>query len=377
MIRLLHVADVHLDASFSAFGDLCESRRDAVLEAFCKLPDLASEHDAHAVLIAGDLFDSPQPRNSTVAAVREAVRRTAESGRPVFIVPGNHDSPTAHPHPYRESLGATHVFTAPRFGKPATVITPGGQLHVYGFAYDGAQERDPLGTFERTAADGAHVAVFHAGFQASDRWEASPNTLRVKRDDLRDLEADYIALGDHHRFRSPQGFAADGSVPACYPGSFAAVDLTEEGDRGFVVVELEERGGPRVRRVSSGVSTVVLLGDLDVTDLESDAQVADTIAERVDAEQIPVVRLTGSPRFALDSGVVQEHLRARFGHADVVDASLYFTSGRLDEIAGQDTIAGHVVRLGRERIEAADAGEEARQLADRALRVALRELGVE
>ena len=70
----------------SAFGDLSSDRREMVLDAFCKLPDLAARHEAHAVLIAGDLFDSPQPRTSTLARVREAIRQAVDSGRPVFIV---------------------------------------------------------------------------------------------------------------------------------------------------------------------------------------------------------------------------------------------------------------------------------------------------
>ncbi|MFW6198703.1 MAG: metallophosphoesterase family protein [Acidobacteriota bacterium] len=376
MVRLLHLADVHLDASFSAFGDLADSRREEVLDAFRSLPDVAARHEAHAVLIAGDLFDSPRPRSSTLAATREAIRRTVESDRPVFIVPGNHDSPTAHPHPYRRDLGGARVFDAASFGDPASVSTPGGQLHVYGLAYDAARDREPLSGFRRSGDPGLHVVLLHAALQESPRWKGSPNSLDVRPEQLRQLDVDYIALGHYHRFRPPDDFAGDGSIPACYPGSFADVDLSRGGASGFALVELREGEPPRVAHRRSGVQQVSALGEIDVTELESDAQVADAIAERVDGDSIPVIRLIGSPRFALDARLIHEHLCARFGHARVIDESLYYSSTRLDEIAGQDTIAGHLVRLGRVRVgEARD--EETRYLADQALRVALRELGVE
>ena len=376
MIRILHLADVHLDASLSAFGDLCSERREAVLDAFHTLPHLAAQHDVHAVLIAGDLFDSPQPRTSTLARARETIRQTVDSGRPVFVVPGNHDSPTAHPHPYRDDLGGSRVFKEPRFRDPASITTPAGQLHVYGFAYDAAQERDPLSTFRRSDDSGLHIALFHGGFRASPQWKASPNSLSVEPAQLQELDADYIALGDYHRFRPPEGFADDGSIPACYPGSFAAVDLTEEGARGYAVVEFAEGDNPRVTHHESGLTGVVSLRDIDVANFESDAQVADAIADQVEMDAIPVVRLIGSPRFALDGAAVCEFLCARFGHAKVVDKSLHYSSGRLDAIAEKDTIAGHVVRLGRGRIAAAK-DDEAIHRADRALRIALQAIEVE
>ena len=259
---------------------------------------------------------------------------------------------------------------------PASITTSAGQLNVYGFAYDVAQEPDPLATFRRSDDPGVHVALLHAGFRASPQWQGSPNALSVEPEQLQKLDADYIALGDYHRFRPPEGFAADGSISACYPGSFAAVDLTEEGPRGYALVEFTDRDSPHVTHLENGLTGVASLADLDVTEFESDAQVADAVAERLDADAIPVVRLTGSPRFALDGAAVAAHLCARFGHAKVIDESLYYSSGRLDGIAEQDTIAGYVVRLGRKRIEEAK-DEELTHLADRALRVVLRELGVE
>ena len=57
-MRFVHVADVHLDTSFSGRSETVRNRlREASREAFRRAVDLAVREDAHAFLVAGDLFD--------------------------------------------------------------------------------------------------------------------------------------------------------------------------------------------------------------------------------------------------------------------------------------------------------------------------------
>jgi predicted MPP superfamily phosphohydrolase len=411
MLRLLHLADVHLGASFSAFGRLAASRQVAVLDAFRSIPELATREGAHAVLIAGDLFDRPQPPGAVLAAARETLRRMVEAGLPVFVVPGNHDPITVHPHPYRDLPPGVCFFTEPVFGAPVSVETPAGPLNVYGIAFDPAKEREPLRTFRRAGLPGAHVVLLHGSVQGTSHWSASPNVLKLTADALAALGVDYIALGDHHRPRPPHEFDAAGSLPACYSGSFAALDLTETGPRGFVVVDIEPGRPPVVRHVPSSVPRVEDVGEVDVSALESDAAVADAVAAALAAAlaagdtrdahaaagrpadretaggeaaassadelsaAIPVVRLVGTPAFPLDPDRVRDYLAERFGHAGVRDDSRYYASARLDALEQTDTVAGHVVRLGRRRIASAATDAE-RRVAERALRIALSALEV-
>jgi len=389
MLRLLHLADIHLGASFSAFGRLAASRQIAVLDAFRSIPELAKREGAHAILIAGDLFDRPQPPDAVLAAARETLRRMVEAGLHVFIVPGNHDPITMHPHPYRDLPPGVCFFAEPVFREPVSVETPAGPLNVYGIAFDPAKEREPLRTFRRADLPGAHVVLLHGSVQGTPHWSASPNVLKLTTDALAALGVDYIALGDHHRPRLPHEFDAAGSLPACYSGCFAALDLTETGPRGCLVVDIEPGRPPVVRQVPSAVPRVEDVGEVDVSALESDAAVADAVATALaaagaeaaapspdqPAAAIPVVRLVGTPAFPLDPDRVRQHLAERFGHADVRDDSHYYASARLDALEQTDTVAGHVVRLGRHRIASA-ATDVQRRIAERALRIALSALEV-
>ncbi len=374
-VRLLHLADLHLDAPLGGFGRLAERRRARVLEAFRALPELAAAESAQAVLIAGDLFDGPRPADSAVAAVRETVRRLLEAEIPVFAVPGNHDAASLNPTLYEEALGEAAVFTEASFGDPVTVGLGETELHVYGIAHDPAERPEPLATFERSSRAGLHVALLHGAVPGAPHWEGG-HALRLPIEELSRLEVDYIALGDYHRFRPPEEFeSATGPIPACYPGSFAAVDLSETGPKGVAVVELSGSEAPRVRLVSAGVPEVVRLDDFDVTPYASETEVADALGDRVPEGVVPLVRLTGEPAFPLDPEPVRIRLEERFGHAAVEDDTRFFDSDRLADLAREKTIAGHVARLGLLRIEET-ADPEARRTAERGLRVALRAMEV-
>jgi len=68
MVRLIHTADLHLDTTFSSrfSKEEAEERRQGLLLAWNKLLDFGAEKRVQAVLIAGDLFDSPVVSRSTM-----------------------------------------------------------------------------------------------------------------------------------------------------------------------------------------------------------------------------------------------------------------------------------------------------------------------
>lgn len=370
MCRILHLADVHLDAPLGGFGREAEARRREVLDAFRALADLAPREGIDAVLIAGDLFDGPRPSEATVIAVRETVRRLVEQSIPVFAVPGNHDARALNPGLYADALTDATIFDAPTFGPPAVVERAGDRLHVYGVAFDAAEEPDPLSTFARTGAVGVHVVLLHGSIPGAPHWGAG-SSLSIPVERLAGLGVDYIALGDLHRFRGPEAL---GGARACYPGSFAGVDLTESGLRGPVVVELPGEGGPRIRRLSSGVHEVGSEVAIDVSGCDSDLGVAEEVTRLVAADSYPVVVLRGEPGYPLDTEVVRSMLEERFGVVALRDESRFFDVHRLEQIGRHNTIAGHIARLGLEAIR--DAAEDERPALEQGLRIALRVMEV-
>ncbi len=370
MVRLLHLADVHLDAPLGGFGREADVRREETLDAFRALPDAVEEHGVDAVLIAGDLFDRPRPSESTIIAVRETVRRLRERPIPVFAVPGNHDARALAPALYPEALEGATIFEAPRFGRPSRAAVGDTELFVYGVAYDAAEEPDPLSAFRHAAEDGVHVVLLHGSIPGAPHWEGG-SSLSLPLERLAELGVDYVALGDLHRFRGPAEF--DG-LPAAYPGSFAAVDFTEAGLHGALLVDLEPGAPPRIRRVRSGVREVGEAVRVDVSACTTDHEVADEVFRLMAPDAYPVVMLEGEPGYPLDPDAVQAILEERAGAAFLRDESRFFDRARLAEIASQNTIAGHVARLALDAIQDAPADE--RRALEQGLRIALRVMEV-
>ncbi len=370
MFRLLHLADVHLGAPLGGFGRDAGPRAEEVLDAFRALPDVAIEGGAEAVLIAGDLFDGPRPPETTIIAVREVIRRLVDSSIPVFAVPGNHDARALNPDLYPAALEGATVFLEPRFGEPASHTMGDRQLYVYGVGYDPAEEPNPLSTFRRVRGDGVHVVLLHGSTPGAPHWDGG-SSLSISWEQLAGIDVDYVALGDLHRFRGPAEFD---DMPACYCGSFAAVDLTEAGLRGPVWVDVSAEGPPHVEPRSSGVREVGESITVDVSGCASDLEVAELVTASV-GSAYPVVVLEGEPAFPLDADSVRAVLDERFGASSLADRSRFFDLNRLEEIASQNTVAGHVARLGIRAVEEADDNAE-RRTAEQGLRLALRVMEV-
>ncbi|GIV23002.1 MAG: exonuclease SbcCD subunit D [Bacteroidia bacterium] len=91
VFRFLHTADWHLGKRWLQNRSRLEEQ-EAVLENLIRI---AEEEQVHAVVIAGDIFDSPRRQPAEVVSLftRTLLRLAAEGERVVIAIAGNHDSP--------------------------------------------------------------------------------------------------------------------------------------------------------------------------------------------------------------------------------------------------------------------------------------------
>ncbi|MDP5170223.1 MAG: exonuclease SbcCD subunit D [Bacteroidia bacterium] len=88
-MKILHTADWHLGKRLEQFSRLEEQRE--VLNEICEIADRES---VDVVLIAGDLFDHPNPPIEALDLFYQTLKRLTNGGkRPVIGIAGNHDSP--------------------------------------------------------------------------------------------------------------------------------------------------------------------------------------------------------------------------------------------------------------------------------------------
>jgi exonuclease SbcD len=88
-MKILHLADVHLDRPFAGLRPEARARRRAQLhDAFRRCLALATDRDVDLITIGGDLWEHEHLRRDTLNSVAFEL---GEIGLPVLIICGNHD----------------------------------------------------------------------------------------------------------------------------------------------------------------------------------------------------------------------------------------------------------------------------------------------
>src|SRR5215210_4505053 len=93
-LRIVLTADNHLGRHYDRLPPRqLEARRAWLRRGWEAAVACALEQRAHLFLQAGDLFDTPDPRNAERVAVARALARLDAAGVGCYAIGGNHDTP--------------------------------------------------------------------------------------------------------------------------------------------------------------------------------------------------------------------------------------------------------------------------------------------
>ena len=231
-LRMLHTSDVHLGAytsqPFKTDVDGSETLEPA-LKAFQHVLDLGREAEVDVVAIAGDFFDHVRVKRPYVEATCELMEAV---GRPVVILPGNHD-PYMPEGIYPKFADAfpinVHIIAAAE-GELILLEETGAQF--WGQAHESYNDFSPASVSPAWADDPERyiwrVAIAHGYYVGTGE---SRYSYQIHASEIASLDADYVALG-HIDVHEGVG---DGGVPAYYPGAprhsggATIVDFTADG----------------------------------------------------------------------------------------------------------------------------------------------------
>lgn len=284
MLKILHLADVHLDTVFgSRSGGVRKRLRDSIRGAFVRAVDLAISERLDAVLIAGDLFDGDTLSFTTEKLIIEQVRRLSEAGIRGFYATGNHD-----PASMRARVATFdwpdgfHVF---RSAEPESVEirSPSGELRavIVGAGHETAREERNLAS-GFPVADGPipHVGLLHTVVASAASAHLHDRYAPCEVSDLRRTRYDYWALGHVHARQ-----LVDERSNAWYPGNLLGRNPKEPGARGALIAHVE-RGKPAATEFVplAGVEWVHLVLD-ELGSTTSTAELETEVRDRFAAQR--------------------------------------------------------------------------------------------
>ena len=348
-IRILHAADLHLDAPFEGLDpEKAALRRRELRRMPERIAAEAVRLGVDLLLLAGDVFDSERVYPETLEAFRDALSGLAI---PVLISPGNHDFRSQRSPWARISLPENvHVFSRPQL---ECVSFPELGADVWGAGYTAASCPPPLRGFSVPESGRTAILLLHS---EADR-PASPYAP-VTGEELARSGFVYAALGHVHSFG---GLRRAGNCFYAWPGCPAGRGFDECGEKGVLFAE-----------VSDGDTSVsfVPLHEREYRELSVDIgedPSADVLAALPDdaGRHFWRVTLTGETAEPPDLPALAAELGERVFDLTLRDA----TSRATDADASGDTLRGLFVRRMRARIEAAP--ESGRPILREALRLGL------
>ena len=241
-IRFLHTGDWQLGMTRAFLDEEAAPRfAQARIDAITRLGELARQHGAAFIIVAGDVFESNRVAETTVKRAADAL---AASPVPVYLLPGNHDplDTASLFHSAQLAAAGDHVRVI-RDGTPLSVPGMAG-IEVVGAPWTSKRPTEDLCARMLAAlppgGSTTRVAVCHGAVNtlAPDITQPGIIDLAAAEAALVDGRIDYLALGDRH---STTAVGDSGRI--WYSGAPVATAFDEVDPNNALLVELHP-GGP-------------------------------------------------------------------------------------------------------------------------------------
>ena len=236
-MKLLHIADVHLDRSFEGLTVLSKSLAQRLHSAnqlvLRRLVDAALQNEVDAVIFAGDTFHQSRTSIQTQTMFLEEVQRLVEKDIHVMMTFGNHDYYDRERYWFDFPEGV-YLFESESVETHYFVTKGNERVAVSGFSYVSPWlESSKLSEFPLRAADAdIHIGVYHGDVAAGEQSRYAPFSLS----EMKSFGYDYWALGHIHQ---PQVLSADPLI--VYPGTPQGHTKKEQGLKGAGLVTLGDQ----------------------------------------------------------------------------------------------------------------------------------------
>lgn len=271
MVKILHTADIHLDAHFNNFGAKGRLRRFDLKETFSKIIEKSLEEKADILLIAGDLFEDVRVTPDTINFVCAQLKRAV---MPVFISPGNHDPylPDSYyaAYPWPSNV---HIFKENKFQK---VEVEGLNVNIYGIANTSHEDKNNyLKNLRVDKNNQINIAMIHGS-----NLDCAPKDMETyfgfTTSDLISCGADYIALGHYHSYTP---VIHNDKIAAAYSGIPEPLAFSDNFTCGVITAQIEKQNNNVIFKEIAKRKIINL--EMNVNDAQNSQDIFDKITEGI------------------------------------------------------------------------------------------------
>ncbi len=347
MIKILHMADLHLDAPFSGCTQSERAaRRNEQRQVLQNICNICREEKINLLLIAGDLFDGDFVRADTPAFLARCFADIPDTY--VFIAPGNHD-PYYERSPYRAAKFSdnVHIFTEEKLSH---VDIPSLNTAVYGFGFERRSVRgNPLDGLRVHDDSKINILLAHGDLDIG-----ASEYFNISGDDLSASSVVYAALGHIHKASE---FMRFGKTTCAYCGCTLGRGFDECGEKGVIIGEV-------------GVGSVALrhmpiesrryeCAEINLDDCAGEQGALSKIKEACEhfGEKTALrIVLSGSVRG--DIHISEESVRSLLPkplYIEIKDETVYIPD--MEALLAENSLRGEFCRKIKPMLESEDAGE--------------------
>lgn len=276
----IHVADIHLGRPFSDLSILDEKMEicnQACRKAFNKIIDTAIEKQVDFVLIAGDSFDSEEHDLASKLLFIKNLKRLADNGIKSYVICGNHD-PIELYKKYKNYFKFSN-----NYNNMINIVGVNTENNIESFNYNDEVIINAV-SFETDSAPNPttllktlniNKKMFNIGLIHCDLDKTDSKYAPCSREDLKDLDYDYYALGHIH-------------IPDCkennivYAGSPQGRTRKEIDSHGFFYVQVDDNKNINNEFIESDIARF-LKSDIDCSEMENVSDVFDEIISTVNS----------------------------------------------------------------------------------------------
>lgn len=328
-MKFIHTADIHMDSKIEILPtEKSKIRREEVVRAFERLADYATENGVTAVIIAGDMFDTARVTLKTRGKIIQAISKN--SGVDFLYLSGNHD----------EDNFIDKIEDLPenlKIFKDEWTSFRYGDVVISGIKLIGTNFKMASDSLNLNKSD-VNIVTMHG-----QTYFYEKNAENIALGALKDKNIDYLALGHVHAY-------SEGSIDQrgkyAYSGSLEGRGFDETGERGFVLLDVEDR---KVKTEFVKFSTREFYEHEYNIEGESDwyavrEEIIDTLTNKYPQQSILRLMLVGgrTTDFDIDKINLELRLNEKFFFAKVYDKTEIKVN--LEDYAADKSVRGEFVR---------------------------------